>query len=127
MVRQASVREHHTWEDWATIVLGLIIGLTPWFVGESMTAATTANAIVLGLLVLGLGVYELVSLRRWEEVALFVCGLWVMVSPWVYGYAAAGQLRVWHIVLGALVALLALVQIWQDWSLSREDLAKHGR
>jgi ABC-type branched-subunit amino acid transport system permease subunit len=127
MVRAGFLREHRTWEDWAAIVLGLIIGLTPWFVGGATTELIRLNAVVVGLIVLALGVFELVNLRRWEEVALFACGLWLIVSPMIYGYDVAGSLAPWHVVLGALVVVLAAAQIWQDWSLSRDDLAKHGR
>jgi hypothetical protein len=29
-------------------------------------------------------------------------------------------------VLGALVVLLAALELWQDWRLSDKDLAQHG-
>ena len=67
----------------------------------------------------------LVDLRRWEEVAEFVCGLWLIASP--FDYAGSGALTIWHFILGVLVALLAAFEFWQDWELSAEELAKHGR
>jgi hypothetical protein len=51
----------------------------------------------------------------------------LIVSPFIFGYAEAGTLRYWHFVLGALVALLAVVELWQDWKLSDEELAQHGQ
>ena len=127
MVGATYLLEHRTWEDWAMIVLGLVIGLTPWFVAGATNELIALNAVVVGILVLALGVFELGDLRRWEEVALFACGLWLMVSPMVYGYAGPGALATWHVVLGAIVVVLAAIEIWQDWSLSRDDLAKRGR
>ena len=35
-----------------------------------------------------------------------------MVAPFALNYG--GMLRNWHIVLGACVALLAVLEIWQD-------------
>jgi hypothetical protein len=32
----------------------------------------------------------------------------------------------WHFVLGAIVVLLAAVELWQDWRLSDQELARHG-
>ena len=37
----------------------------------------------------------------------------LIASPFVFGYS--GALRSWHIALGALVVLLALFELWQDW------------
>ena len=35
-------------------------------------------------------------------------GIWLLVSPWVFGYQAAGQGAVWNsVIVGALVAILA--------------------
>jgi hypothetical protein len=50
----------------------------------------------------------------WEEIINAICGLWLIVSPLIFGYSAAGQLRFWHFGLGALVTIIALVELWQD-------------
>jgi hypothetical protein len=62
-----------------------------------------------------------------EEVASAAIGVWLMVSPFLFGYAAIGQLRFWHFALGVLVALLAAVEFWQDWKLGGQQIAKHGQ
>ena len=127
MVGAGFLREHRTWEDWVGLGVGVLIGLTPWFAGEMGNQAVVLNSALVGLVVLGLAAFEFVDLRRGEEVAEFACGVWLIASPFVYGYADAGQLRFWHFALGALVALLAVLELWQDWKLSAADLAKHGR
>jgi hypothetical protein len=53
--------------------------------------------------------------------------LWLIVSPFTLGYAEAGALRYWHFVLGAVVALLAALELWQDWKLTDEQLVQHGQ
>jgi hypothetical protein len=45
----------------------------------------------------------------------------------MFGYAEAGALRYWHILFGALVVVLATVELWQDWRLSDKELARHGQ
>jgi hypothetical protein len=59
-----------------------------------------------------LALLELMSLERWEEILELVAGLWVVLSPLVFGYG--GTLRVAHYLLGGLVAALALFELWQD-------------
>jgi hypothetical protein len=118
---------HRPWEDWASMLLGVLIGLSPWLAGQQQDQAVVWNAFLIGALVLGLAQLEYVSLQRWEEVGEIACGLWLMVSPLIFGYADAGELRIWHIVLGGTVALLAALELWQDWRLSENELAQHGQ
>ena len=69
---------------------------------------------------------ELFDLERSEEAWLLVCGLWLIVSPFVLGYADSGTLAYWHVALGIAVVLLAALELWQDWKLSEEELLRHG-
>lgn len=115
---------HRAWEDWAGIVLGILIVLSPWFTGQSDDIAVVTNAGLIGALVLALAAFELVDLHRWEESGEFVCGAWLAASPFIFGYA--GGLRTSHLVLGAVVMLLAALELWQDRNLSEAELARHG-
>jgi SPW repeat len=87
----------------------------------------TLNTVTVGILVFGLAQLEYVALQRWEEVCEIVLGLWLIASPYVFGYFDAGQLRFWHSSLGGLVLLLATLQLWQDWDLSDHEMLKHGQ
>ena len=120
---------HYGWEDCVSMALGALIVLTSWLVGDGgnqTVAVTTINALIVGLLVLALGASEFVDLRRWEESLETACGLWLIASPFVFGYADAGTLRYWHVVLGIAVVLLAVLELRQDWELSDADLAHHS-
>jgi hypothetical protein len=117
---------HRTWEDYAGIVLGIVIGLSPWLAGEHDHPTVNLNAAAVGILVIALAAFELVDLNRSEEVGEIALGLWLIASPFTFGYADSGTLMIWHFVLGALVVLLAALELWQDWRLSDKDLARHG-
>ena len=39
------------WQDWANLVLGLWLVLSPWILGFSGTSSAAWNAVILGLLV----------------------------------------------------------------------------
>ena len=118
---------HRTWVDWAGIVLGVLIGLSPWFVGLQGNETVMLNAIFVGAVVLLLAELELVGLQRWQELGSMAFGLWLIVSPFVFGYAQTGELMYWHFGLGAAVVLLAALELWQDWTLSDSQLAQHGQ
>jgi hypothetical protein len=125
---------HRTWEDWCGMLLGLLIALSPWFPTQQGHEAADAgrslvilNTVMVGIVVFGLAQLEYVSLQRWEQVAAIVAGLWLMLSPYFFGYHVDGLLRFWHSGLGALVVLLSALQLWQDWELSDRDMLKHGQ
>ena len=118
---------HRTWEEWCGMALGVLILLSPWLSTTPDRSEVVVNALVVGILVFGLAQLEYLSLQRWEEVGAFVLGIWLILSPFVFDYAGADALRYWHFVLGGLVVALAILELWQDWSLSDQELARHGK
>ena len=127
-------KTHRTWEDWCGMALGVLIVLSPWFPTQSGHEVVDAersfvilNTFTVGILVFGLAQLEYVALQRWEEVAEILVGLWLIASPYIFGYSDDGLLRFWHSTLGGLAVLLAALQLWQDWGLKDEDMLKHGQ
>lgn len=121
------LKTHRSWEDWITMLIGVVIGLSPWLADGTFGPAVIWNAILVGALVLALAQLEYVSLQRWEEIGGVACGLWLIASPFTFGYADAGSLRFWHFALGAIVALMSIMELWQDWRASDRELAQHGK
>jgi len=117
---------HYLWEDCGSMVLGALIVLTAWMVGDVGSQPVAINATIVGLIVLALGASEFLDLHRWEEGLETACGLWLIASPFIFGYAYAGTLRYWHFVLGAAIVLLAVLELLQDWKLSKAELTRHS-
>ena len=113
--RPLGLAMHRGWEDIAAIILGALIVASPFVAGYEGMTTMLATTVIAGALVIIVGGMELVQQRRWEETIALICGLWILVSPFVLGYT--GNLRTWHVVLGLLVAILAMFELWQ----SRED------
>ena len=111
------LKPHRSWEDGVGLILGLTIGLTPWLYDENPVPRVAVNAAVAGLAVLMLAQLEMLRRRRWGEFAQLVCGVWVIVSPFILDYAYQDHLRFWHWTLGGSVAALAVLELWQDWDL----------
>ncbi len=115
---------HRSWEDWCGMGLGVLIGLSPWLAGVEDNPVVAWNAVLVGLIVIMLSGLELVDLHRWEETALVAFGMWLIASPFIFAYD--GALAYWHYGLGAVVILLASLELWQDRHLSDDDLARYG-
>ncbi|MBR0950576.1 SPW repeat protein [Bradyrhizobium canariense] len=123
---------HRTWEDWCGMVLGALIVASPWFPIQEHSAIggqqmMIVNTVAVGLVVFGLSQLEYVALQRWQEVATIVVGAWLIVSPYMVGYSGEGFLRVYHTSLGAVALVLGVLQLWQDWDLSDQDMLRHGQ
>ena len=110
------LKTHRTWEDGAGLMLGLIAGFSPWLCEETTEKSVVFNAALVGIALLILAQLELIRARRWEEIAELACGVWLCASPFLFGYAQSNQLRYWHWILGGMVVLLAMVELWQSWA-----------
>jgi O-antigen/teichoic acid export membrane protein len=108
------LKAHRTWEDGVALMLGIMIGLSPWFYDEPAVPVVVLNSGLIGLAVLALAQLELIRLRRWEEIAQLACGIYLFASPFIFQYAHQHHLRLWHWALGAAVSILALFELWQD-------------
>ncbi|KGT73961.1 hypothetical protein MA20_41360 [Bradyrhizobium japonicum] len=125
-------KTHRTWEDWCGMLLGALIVASPWFPIQDHAPVIerqvmVLNTVAIGLVVFGLSQLEYVALQRWQEVATILVGLWLIVSPYVFGYSGEGFLRIYHTSLGAVAVILGVLQLWQDWNLSDQDMLKHGQ
>ncbi|MEW5424066.1 SPW repeat protein [Amorphus sp. 3PC139-8] len=105
------------WQDWANIVLAVLLFITPWVfqfttptdtTGASETNAVSAaawNAWVSALVVAALAAAALLRFAEWEEWLNAAVGIWLVVSPWLLGYVALAEAMWSAIVLGALIAI----------------------
>ena len=118
---------HRDWEDWLSMLLGVLIGFSPWVPGEMGDQSMMINAVVVGSLVFYLGELEATNLHRWQEGGEVALGSWLGASPFIFGYSATGTLRIWHFILGAVVVIFAVLKMWQDRNRTTEELAEHGQ
>ena len=106
------------WKKWRresildvyNLVLALGLFATPWFLARA-TATTDldiwASAAAIGVI----SVAALLAFARWKEWANLLLGLWLIVSPWVLGFAHTRAMH-FSIGIGVVVAFLAALEIW---------------
>ena len=68
------------------MLLGVVIGLSPWLADQQHDKIVNWNAILVGACVLVLAQLEYVSLKRWEEWCEVALGLWLIGSPFALNY-----------------------------------------
>lgn len=102
------------WQDWADVLLGIIVLISPWILNFTHAPAPTYNAVIVGLAIIALSVLALRHLEPWEEWLNIGLGLWLIISPWVLAYGTASSARASHVGLGLLITLLAASELWEE-------------
>jgi hypothetical protein len=96
------------WQDWATVVLGVILLFTPWLFGTATSAFSSWNAWVVGIVVVILALVSLGAPTRSvvTEWLTLIVGAWLFISPWVLSFTVltAAAWVAWIIGLLLVVA-----------------------
>ena len=77
---------HRSWEDWVSMLIGVLIGFSPWLADQQADQAVMWNAILVGAVVLVLAQLENATLagnRRdnsWAMADRFTIHLWLLRS-----------------------------------------------
>jgi uncharacterized membrane protein YczE len=120
--------DHHAWEDWVGMligmVIGVLIGISPWLAEQQDDPAVMGNTLLVGLTVFGLAELVYLSAQRGGKFGEIACGLWLIASPFTFSYTET-VLAIWHSRLGAVIVLLAALELWREWRLSDNELAQH--
>lgn len=94
-----------------TLAAGLWVFFSPWIFGYAMDPAALGASLVSGVIIVAIGLARTLRPHTgagWSWVS-FIVGLWVVITPWVYGYSFNVP-AVWSdVIVGLLVALLALL------------------
>jgi SPW repeat len=99
-------------QDWINLICGVLLFASPWvlrFSGDPMAART---AWIGGAIIFLMGLFALMQFYEWEEWVALIVGALVIISPWALGFAAI-QAAMWAcVVLGVIVVLSSISEIW---------------
>ncbi|NMG46208.1 hypothetical protein GPA22_21030 [Aromatoleum toluvorans] len=105
------------WQDPVNLILGVWLGVSPWAFSYAMEAAPTWNAVMAGALIAALALFELIKVAAWEEWASVAIGAWLVASPWILGFAGVTAAMGNAVLVGLVVAVLALWALGTDKSI----------
>lgn len=95
------------WQDVVNALVGLVVMLSPWWLGFTDSMAASANAVVVGLALIAAAMGAILVPRPWEEWAEAALGIWLIMSPWMLRYALERENRLVMVALGAVIVLIA--------------------
>lgn len=110
--------------DLYNLVLAVLLFVSPWlFALTNPTARIDLWAGSAAIAVLSLA--AIVAYASWKEYANLLLGAWLIVSPWVLGFAHTRAMH-YSIGFGAVVAYLAIIELWLRYEASHSDQAPSG-
>jgi hypothetical protein len=77
-----------SWQDGVCLLLGVWLFFSPWVLGFVGLQMAFWNALLFGAIIAALAFAAIVEFRDWEEWIDMAIGAWLVVSPWVLGFAA---------------------------------------
>jgi uncharacterized membrane protein HdeD (DUF308 family) len=99
-------------QDWINLICGVLLFVSPWALGFSGDLMAARTAWVGGGIIFVAGIAALVQFVEWEEWVALIVGALVIIAPWVFGFAAI-HVAMWScVVLGAIVVLSSISEIW---------------
>jgi hypothetical protein len=101
------------WQDWANALLGAWLVVSPYQLGFAREGTAAGNAMGVGGALL---FFNLISAARLvdkgQEIMNVVLGLWLLLSPFAFGFEATSAAGIDVLAVGALVVTLACWQMY---------------
>jgi hypothetical protein len=102
------------WQDLISLIAGLWMIVSPWALAYQAEARPMWNAVILGGLVAVVAFTAFFQVCAWQEWANMLSGAWLIVSPWVLGFSALSTAMLNAVIVGVVVAALALWALGTD-------------
>lgn len=99
------------WQDWANLILGAWLFVSPWALGYDATAAFNAHIVGFGVVVFAL--IAAYMPKAWEEIINILFGVWLVVAPFVLGFSSETE-ALHTVVVGILATAFAI------WAMSND-------
>ena len=95
------------WQDWGTILLGLILFTTPFIFGTTSDVASSWTAFVGGGLLMLSGLYAAATVEPsvGPEMVPLAVGLALLFAPWVFNFTGVPEMAWMSWIFGALATL----------------------
>jgi hypothetical protein len=100
------------WQDWANVLLGCWLAVSPWQMEYALNHAARGNSCGVGAVLV---VFNLISVCRivdeGQEIVNILLGIWLILSPYALDFAMEKKPTINVMAVGALIVVLAGWQI----------------
>ncbi len=103
---------HISVQDIFNLACGALLLLSPWAIGFTSDMRAAWSAWAGGVVIAAMAVAALSQFAVWEDWVALIVGAAVALSPWVLQFATINYAAVAFAVLGVVVALSSISEIW---------------
>jgi SPW repeat len=98
--------------SWINLILGIWLIISPFAFGSMGLRVTAGNNIVLGILLIASSWWILAMVTRAVGVSWFqmLCGIWLVIAPFVLQYRAVTHALANDVVVGIIVFVVGLIE-----------------
>jgi hypothetical protein len=114
---KTDIRNLSHWQDAGNLLLAVWLFVSPWLLNYSQEQLPAWNSFAVAIIVGVFAIAAMLKFAKWEEWVNIAVGVWLIISPWLLGYAATVAATQNHVVIGALVIILA------GWELNAAEQA----
>jgi hypothetical protein len=105
--------------DLYNLLLAVILFGAPWFVAHaSRTADLDLRLSAVAIIILSLA--AMIAFSAWEEWINAALGLWLIVSPWILGFAHTSAMH-FAIGVGIAITFLAALDLWLRYEAAERE------
>ena len=99
--------------DLYNLAAAIFLLAAPWlFAHANLTASIDLR--ISGAAIAMMSLAAIVAFSVWEEWINLLVGCWLIVSPWLLGFAHTRAMH-FSIIAGAVVAFMALLELWLEY------------
>ena len=105
--------------DLYNLVLAAVLFVSPWvFAFTNRTGKLDVWLASAAIALISVG--AMFAYANWAEWANVLLGLWLVVSPWLLGFAGTRAMH-FSVAVGAVVAFLAILELWLQYDATHFD------
>lgn len=98
--------------EWTNLGLGAALIIAPFVTGFAAGPAAVWNAYLVGAVIITCSCIALRTQGAWAEWTNATAGGWLVIAPFVIGFAGVASAMWTHVLIGLCVATIAAVQIY---------------
>jgi len=107
------------WQSIVALVLGVYVLVSPWLIpyflqGPVLDASSVWGLYLAGVAVIIVAAFAILSFRLWEAWVQALLGLWIVIAPWVLGFASTRALTWNSVIVGIVLIVISLGSLKTD-------------
>jgi len=115
MGKETSIGSGSGWKDSIELVVGLWLLVSPLALGFFSNPVASITTITVATVVFFVSQLGIANQQPWEEWVNLSAAVILIVSPWLFGYASVVAATWNAIVAGALLVLLTVLQMVEEY------------